>query len=479
MDIEDDEDTEKKPKKLPTSLYLTSGNYYLHLSNYEEAIKSFNSVLEDEEYNTKALLGTSVSYLRQGKLKESKKAIDKILKVAPNNSDAIGLKGEIKYLQGDFEAGLIELWPAAASRPIRLDLRLGYQVCENAIDKFLYPGGSLSLDHQDVEEVEKLLQGGEMKYGVPFRKKRRDLHSFEDDLNFSSELMKIKAIEEVHPICKDLLLFLEDRKKFWRIANPHRDRMPLKPKIPEWVKDAHFEKHDPIVVYDIAKVKCLDSHDALKQGSVDSSLKFSLEALAILGCIKKYAYDMAETSKLKLILLHLIGLAHMFKNDYRSALVYFQREITLALYKNMPDFRLKAILCMGEIFFRQKKYDRAISCYEHCLFVSDSAEFDTNMFYKIAECHMNLNDLQKAYNYAQRAVEAAASKKETRLQLDATLLKAEISVKDKKMDRAGFLYSEALSMARRNDDSRIIDIESLTVMFHQEFKDKAEERENL
>ena len=226
MDLDEYLESLMKPKnapKFPLSMYYSEGTKYLRLFQYEKALQFLNEAVEHDPTNIKSLIKRSKCFIG---LKEYHKAIvdaDKVLQMCPNNVHAIDLKGEAQYLMGDFEGGFLTYFEGRKTNPVNQVLRLGTQLCQDALDNSLHPRLGVKYIKDDVAGILKTEKDYE-KFQNLLKYRRSTRECFGKDAKFMEDLMADKNLKSVHGFCKEAIDYIRHRERFWSMETPFHSR---------------------------------------------------------------------------------------------------------------------------------------------------------------------------------------------------------------------------------------------------------------
>ncbi|GFW57616.1 tetratricopeptide repeat protein 25 [Trichonephila clavipes] len=457
-DLEDEETTEKV-SKFPITLHISEGNKLVHLFQYNKAMACFNVGLETQPNNIRCLLGKTKCLMGLGKYDEALQLAEKIIKLDPRYSEAFVLHGNASYFKGDFERSLRSFSSRLRNQPHSLIFRLGKQISKKAIDNSMNPDELL--DETDVTEVNKLLMDKTKKpdyrvHGNYFRKT-----SFAKDLKFIKSVLHDKGLSSVSDKCQDLYQYLKGREEFWRFQEPDLTRRPLKRK---------RKKSSSIQLLDLALKQSAAAEKYLLKGDIQMCKKTCHKTLKF---VEIHFKDLSqESSEIKTNIFHILGLACMFANDISSALIYHKLELKIAEGSGVVELKKKALFDIGEDYLKDENFKQALMIFRQSLNFIESEEEKAIIFYKIADCELHLDNLKNSANIGRKSLTIAASCNDFRLQCDATMLLAEVSIKENDMDEAKKLYKDALQIAEENKDSRTIKIKDL-IKFYESLIDRA------
>ncbi|GFY42645.1 tetratricopeptide repeat protein 25 [Trichonephila inaurata madagascariensis] len=457
-ELEDEEATEKV-SKFPITLHISEGNKLVQLFQFHKAMACFNVGLETQPNNIRCLLGKTRCLMGLGKYEEALQLAEEIIKLDPRYSEAFSLRGNANYFRGDFEGSLRSFSSVLRNQPHSLIFRLGKQVCEKAIDNSMDPDELL--DQTDVTEVNKLLIDKTKKLDYRVRGNYFRKTSFAKDLKFMKSVLHDKDLSSVSDKCQDLYQYLKGREEFWRSQEPDLTRRPLKRK---------RKNPSSIQLLDLAIKQCAEAEKYLQKGDIEMSKKTCHKTLKF---VKIHFKDLSqESSEIKTNIFHILGLACMFCNDISSALKYHKLELKIAEESGVVELKKKALFDIGEDYLKNKNFKQALMIFRQSLNFIESEEEKAIILYKIADCELHLDNLKNSANIGRKSLTIAASCNDFRLQCDATMLLAEISIKENDMDEAKKLYKDALQIAEENKDSRAIKIKDL-IKFYDSLIERA------
>ncbi|GFR02015.1 tetratricopeptide repeat protein 25 [Trichonephila clavata] len=457
-DLEDEEATEKV-SKFPITLHISEGNKLVHAFQYKKAMACFNVGLETQPNNIRCLLGKTKCLMGLGKYDEALQHAENIIKLDPRYSEAFALRGNAKYFKGNFEGSLRSFSSGLRNQPHSLTFRLGKQMCQKAIDNSIDP--DVLLDHTDVTEVNKLLIDKTKKLDFRVRGNYFRKTSFANDLKFIKSVLHDKDLSSVSDKCQDLYQYLKGREEFWRTQEPDLTRRPLKRK---------RKKSSSKQLLDLALKQCTEAEKHLLKGDIEMCKKTCHKTLKF---IEIHFKDMSsERSEIKTNIFHILGLACIFANDISSALKYHKLELKIAEGSGVVELKKKALFDIGEDYLKGGNFKQALMIFRQSLNFIESEEEKAIILYKIADCELHLDNLRNSAYFGRKSLTIAASCNDFRLQCDATMLLAEISINENDMDEAKNLYEDALQIAEENKDSRAIKIKDL-IKFYESLIERA------
>ncbi|GFS44648.1 tetratricopeptide repeat protein 25 [Nephila pilipes] len=448
----ENETVTKKASKFPITLHISEGNKLIRLFQYKKAMDRFNAGLKTQPNNIRCLLGRAKCLIGLGEYDEARQHAEKIMKLDSKCSEAFSLHGNAEYSKGNFEEGLKSFCTAFQNQPYSIALKLGQQMCKKATDNSI--NTDVLLDQTDISEVNKLLKDKTMKLDYRFQGHFRKI-PFTKDLKLIKSVLKDKDLSSVSAKCQDLYQYLKERREFWRTQNPDLTRRPLK---------RERKKYSSQLLRDLAFQQCADSEKYLLEGDISKCKKLCHETLKFIKTVfEESSPDSLET---RANIFHILGLACMFTNDISSALKYHKQELKSAEKCGVIELKKKALLDLGEDYLKGGNFKQASAMFHQSLDFVESDDEKAIILYKIADCEMYLDNLEKSANIGRKSLTIAVSRKDSRLQCDATMLLAEISVKANDMEAAKNLYKDALQIAEKNKDSRVNKIKDL-IMFYE------------
>ncbi|XP_035230829.1 uncharacterized protein LOC118202743 [Stegodyphus dumicola] len=444
--IQDDEENNSRKPKIPVSLYISEGRKHIRLCQYENAILSFDNVLNRDPHNIKSLLGRCKCFIRLGKFQEAQMDVEQVLKINPKCSEAISMKSEIEFAKGDFETSFRTCRRGQTVRPACSLFKLRSQFCEKTLDNSLRGDKPLTLEKLDINEIMKILVSEDLPAN-----KRGDTHSIKKRMSsIDAELVQMflsdKDFISVHPLCKDLLEFLIQRNCFWRAFMPNVSK-----KWPSTTKKEDLRMDDPEHFCELKGRRCNQCEDALKE-DIENLLEMNLEDEIPFDKDDEDHHGLRKKAKGEI--LSIIGLACMLEKGTFSALGFQKRAFKLGNKYNMPWLKKNALRYIAENYIAIEEYENACLCLRRCIDLTESDIETSIILYKIAECKSQVNKLVSAGKVAQKALDLATSNYENRLRVDITMLLAEISIRNGNLSTADYLYEKALSIASQTNDDR-------------------------
>ncbi|MFG6114123.1 tetratricopeptide repeat protein [Halobacillus sp. MO56] len=155
-----------------------------------------------------------------------------------------------------------------------------------------------------------------------------------------------------------------------------------------------------------------------------------------------YEFSLAQKNNRGLtIALNYLGVLHMLKESYPTAIHYFEKMRKLDL-DPVTESRMEHNL--GVLYYKMKKYQKALEKYRVALQLTEDHELEEGLFielHAIAKVNYFLENKEAADDYLEKAKKAAANEEEKTL---ATLLQAEMLASEN-ISRAIHLYEEVIA----------------------------------
>lgn len=452
-----DEYIEKKfsnTTKLPKNLFISEGNKYMRLLQFDKAISSFEKVIVREPKNVQSILGRAKCYMRLAEYKKAWQDFEKVIQLNPKCTEAVYLKGVTEYLRGDFEKGFLTYWKGYKQNPSRDALRQGYNMCDKAIENNLDANKRMLLTEKDIKGIAALLE----EEKLPSLSSKTDYYKtglFSSNLKLLEDMLSDKNLNRIHLSCKDLFNYYRERQKFWKMQEPHTNANRASSML--YIKNNTCSSFKMNRLIRLCKA-------ALRRGRTEFCIKKSKEVLEMLSDESLYS---PKENEIEAEVLHILVMAYLIEEEFSIALKYCEQLLDAATANNMPETKGKAYRDFGEIYYIDKKYKKALQFFKKCPQYVQSDEEMAMILYKVSDCCSHLGNLKDAQKSVQECLNLAVKFDSKRFQFDALLLSAEIAVKGKNIKEAEECYRKALEIAIQNKDERHKDLQCLLELFKE------------
>ncbi|GFY78699.1 tetratricopeptide repeat protein 25 [Trichonephila inaurata madagascariensis] len=333
--------------KFPFSLYFSEGCKYYHKGMYEKAIEKLDEALNLEPTNIRALLARAKVHIYLRQFDKAKEDANEALKLWPEYSEAYDLKGLSQYLKGDFEGAYITYFTGRKLRPCIEKLRLGQQLCEQAIDNSMKEKGGL-ITKEDVNLVRRVREDGS-RFERKSRSKMFTFERFSKDKKILEELLSDEDVICAHRLCQDSLNVIQNTERFWAMENPLSTRKNW-PTIRQ-----RFVKRGTVIQYIVSmKNRC---QYYLQGGLADQCITESQNLLKQIESQPDIPKE--QLMKLKADILHLLSLAYEIKENDSLHLEYLLKELKVSQETELIHPQIRALHHLGKHYFKNQDYQNA------------------------------------------------------------------------------------------------------------------------
>lgn len=195
---------EKQPQNL--MFHLIAGKYYLILKKYDEALKSFSTVLSLKNDFFPALMGCAIVMQSVGEFSKAKAFYLKAIKIDAQNERLLWGLGQVSYKLDEMETANVYLSQALAINPKSVDTLVSlaqlHKKLGNLQDAMVYISKALELRPNNfmilVFVADLYFSRGRRKEGVTYLKKAMNAYSPSPD-PYNSHLMLFNYQDSIPP----------------------------------------------------------------------------------------------------------------------------------------------------------------------------------------------------------------------------------------------------------------------------------------
>ncbi|XP_035230832.1 tetratricopeptide repeat protein 25-like [Stegodyphus dumicola] len=368
----------EKEVHYPHSMYHSEGVKYLHLKQYEKAVNFFDSALQKDPTNINSWLKRSETFLGLKEYEKAKEDAMRAIKLNPLSAKAIDLKGQAEYLMGDFEDGYLTYLKGQNLIPGNEKLRLGKQLCQEAMDNSLRPVRKMTVVTDDLRLLRRQSDEGFKQHISGLRGRQATYERFLSDKKFLEALLSDKCRKSIHSLCKEVIQYIENSQRFWSMQMPLHTRKKI-PKFPR--KSVIKPMAQPVEVFICRAAKRRCSWE-LEKGRVNSCITEVYKLLERIKSIPDKFF--LEKIKLKGDALHLLSLAHQRKGNHTLFLRYLYQELELAKDDGLIFMKIRALHHLGSYYLKSRNLQKTYFCLENIISVLNFCE---------AEKFFELNDI--------------------------------------------------------------------------------------
>lgn len=489
------ESSSKAPDAVSFEICQSEGNTFRGMGMYKKAVNSYSRALMMKPRHKSVLLARSQCYQQIG---------DNDLALADANDivaqDAASVKGllqkaDVFYQMGQFEYSLMLYHRGYKLRPEIQGFRLGIQKSKEAIENSIGENAGIKLEkkgdlsffieeqrppnkrkdanqhhRQSTYQQQHLQQDKKASHN----KKRaasdkdkktvkqllgelyEDVTYLEGLLSESERTTQTQANAHVTDLASECLDYLDSRAEFWQQQQPTYSREQERRNrtkgqdaaTPHQKKDAK-KKEDP-TKWIIENLEEID--DALDMKEYEECID---RCSRVLKEIEKYSESEVPRKMEFVSDVHsYMGNAYVEMEEYEEATEHHLKDYEVSKNTDQAHGMSRALDNLGRTYAKMGHHKKAIKIFTERLSSQNCTTLEKAwLYHEIGRCHLELEETEKAKNFAERSRESAAEAEDDVWQLNSSILIAQAQLKLKETDLALETFEKALAMAQALEDS--------------------------
>ncbi|XP_056870236.1 outer dynein arm-docking complex subunit 4 [Takifugu flavidus] len=466
------DDERRKPKGVFSTL-VANGAWLYQKGEYKKAIESYTTALTLKPGDTTCFVGRSKCYLKMGQYERALEDADASIDKDKTFFEGLYQKAEVLYLMGEFQSALVFYHRGQRIRPHTQMFRLGIQKAEEAIENSVGRPEDVKTKikeqlvlqkdarNQPIAAVEHLTREKNQKIQkTPKKEKttRKLLREFYTDQKYLEGLLKDKNLvkskmkngDNLKDVIEETLAYLDICTEFWNQECPETPEKEKKMNS----KGTSSSPRMPAEPAEFLLKSLEDIDEELTSGNAKSGLK---KAEEVLKTVQGWSEKEFPNKKEVLGNLHgCIGNAWIELGKMDRALEHHHKGLELAEQCKLPEATSRALDSIGRVYAQMGEFQQAIQVWEKKIPLVRGDLEKTWLFHEIGWCYLELGRHEDARDYGVRSAAAADETADEKWQINANVLVAQSQLKLGNMESSVSYFEKALNLARRHQDSAII-----------------------
>ncbi|XP_015920955.1 outer dynein arm-docking complex subunit 4-like [Parasteatoda tepidariorum] len=380
----------KRPPTFPLSLHYSEGVKFLQLRKYKLALEQFNKAYEMDPNSFKVLVKRCKCFLGMRQFEHALADARAALQLNHSSLEVIDLKGKVEYQKGDFEAGYKTYKKGLEIRPMNNFLKIGRQLCEEAMNNSMKKETKIIIDSQDILNLK---DARERKFKPCWRDKVPFLQNFLSDKEFLKQLLADSAATDVRSLCQETISLISENQRFWAMQMPCK-RKTKTDKIHPRRKSANVQH----IIFLISRCRFFK-----KRGLTDSCISECKKLMKII----EDSSDIPQNDKLnlKIDILHLLGAVYKQTKNSTLYLQCLHEELRLSQEHDMVIGFIRASHSLAKYY---QKWENLAKFYKYFSILNDKLKSDRfHMFWENRDKFKNVYGIRALQEESLKEVEEA------------------------------------------------------------------------